>query len=471
MDRWLKGALDYIPSWLDYQIQATRQPGCLLAIVHRGKVVLERGFGVANLATGEAMTPRHRFRIASHSKSFTATGILKLREQKRLRLDDPVGDHIKGLHRKTAEVTIAQLLSHSAGLVRDGHDSGYFNGRRAFPEADELMKTFAAAPVIEPGLRLKYSNHGYGLLGLIIAAVTGERYQTWIEREVVAAVGLKETTADMPLRRGTPFARGHTTLLPAGRRLIIPGDWRLHAIAPAGGFVSTAADTALFFNQLAPGARRSILSPASRREMVRRHWRNPHSSMEGYYGLGIMSGAVNGWNWFGHSGGLLGYVSRTVTLPDSELTLSLMSNAADGWAGFWLDGAINILRTFATGGPPSRRVAGWVGRWWGTGGAVDLVPMGNKVMVAGPYMANHPFLEASEIEVSGRDSGRIALAGGYGNHGETVRRVRSGAGRAVEFWLGSSRLVSRAKAVAELERYSVKPSATKPSRARPRRRR
>jgi CubicO group peptidase (beta-lactamase class C family) len=457
MDRWLKAALDYIPSWLDYQIQSTRQPGCLLAIVHRGKVVLEGGFGVANLGTGEALTPRHRFRIASHSKSFTAAGILKLREQKRLRLDDPVGDHVKGLHAKTAEVTIAQLLSHSAGILRDGHDSGYFNGRRAFPDADEILKVFTAAPVIEPGLRLKYSNHGYGLLGLVIAAVTGERYSSWIEREVVAAAGLKETTADMPLRRGTPFARGHSAHLPTGRRLVIPGDYRQHAIAPAGGFVSTAADTALFFNQLSPTVRNSILSPASRREMVRRHWRNPHASLEGYYGLGIMSGTLNGWNWFGHSGGLLGYVSRTVTLPDRELTASIMSNAADGLAGFWLDGAVNILRTFASQGPPSRRVAGWTGRWWGAGGAVDLVPMGNKVMVAGPFMANHPFLDASEIEVSGRDKGRISLAGGCGNHGEAVRRVRSGAGRVVEFWLGSNRLVSRARTVAELNRSYARP--------------
>jgi CubicO group peptidase (beta-lactamase class C family) len=457
MDRWLKGALDYIPSWLDYQIQSNQQPGCLLAIVHRGKVVLERGFGVANLATGEAMTPRHRFRIASHSKSFTASGILKLREQKRLRLDDPVGDYVKGLHRKTAEVTIAQLLSHTAGVLRDGHDAGYFDGRLPFPDADALLKAFASAPVIEPGLRLKYSNHGYGLLGLVIAAVTGERYQSWIEREVVAAAGLKETTADMPLRRGTPFARGHSAHLPAGRRLVIPGDWRQHAIAPAGGFVSTAADTALFFNQLSPGARHSLLSPASRREMVRRHWRNPHSSMEGYYGLGIMSGTVNGWNWFGHSGGLPGYVSRTVTLPDHELTASLMSNAADGWAGFWLDGTVNILRTFATNGPPSRRVAGWTDRWWSAGGAVDLVPMGNKVMLAGPFMANHPFLDATEVKVLGRDKGRISLAGGYGNHGEDVRRVRSSAGRVTEFWLGPFRFVSRARTVTDLNRRYGRP--------------
>ncbi len=84
MDRWLGAALDYMPSWLDYQMQNAQLPGCLFAVVHRGKVVLDRAFGHANLSTGEALTPRHRFRIASHSKSFTSAGILKLREQGRL---------------------------------------------------------------------------------------------------------------------------------------------------------------------------------------------------------------------------------------------------------------------------------------------------------------------------------------------------------------------------------------------------
>src|SRR3546814_13420854 len=71
------------------------QPGCVIAIARRGRVVLERAFGVADLATGEPLTPRHRFRVASHSKTFTATGILRLREAGRLRLDDPAGDHVR----------------------------------------------------------------------------------------------------------------------------------------------------------------------------------------------------------------------------------------------------------------------------------------------------------------------------------------------------------------------------------------
>lgn len=463
MDRWLGAALDYIPSWLDYQTQVAPHSGCLLAVVHRGKVVLERAYGDANLATGEKLTPRHRFRIASHSKSFTSAGILRLREQRRLRLDDTVGDFVDGLDRKTARATLAQLLSHSAGLVRDGADAGQFDERRPYPDADQLKRDLASGPVIDAGLRLKYSNHGYALLGLVISAVTGEAYNAWIEREVVGAVGLKETKADMPLKRGTPFARGHSTAFLLGERLVIPSTYRTNTVAAAGGFISTAADTALFFNQLAPTARHSILSAASRREMVRQHWRNLHSSIEGYYGLGIMSGAIGGWPWFGHSGGLLGYVSRTVTLPAHDLTVSIMCNAADGWSGFWVDNAVNILRTFATNGPPSRRVGGWKSRWWGSWGAFDLVPMGNKVLVGMPGMG-HPFLDTSEIEVTGRDSGRISLANGYANHGETVRRVRNAAGRIVELWIGGGRGVSRGRATAELTRRFGPSKKRKPRR-------
>src|SRR4051812_25738445 len=107
MDAWLRSAIDYIGPWLQFQLQQSQQPGCIIAIVHRGKVVAEHAFGVANLDTGEKLTPRHRFRIASHSKSFTAAGILKLREGRKLRLDDPVGQYVRGLHPRVAETTIA----------------------------------------------------------------------------------------------------------------------------------------------------------------------------------------------------------------------------------------------------------------------------------------------------------------------------------------------------------------------------
>src|ERR1700754_4253144 len=150
MDAWLRSAIDYIVDWLEFQLTGSQQPGVIIAIAHRGEIVAEQAFGVANLDTGEKLTARHRFRIASHSKSFTAAGIMKLREQKKLRLDDAVGDHVKGLHPRVAELTIAQALSHSAGLTRDGANSGQFVDSRPYLDKDEILEELSTPPAIEP---------------------------------------------------------------------------------------------------------------------------------------------------------------------------------------------------------------------------------------------------------------------------------------------------------------------------------
>jgi CubicO group peptidase (beta-lactamase class C family) len=451
MESWQRSAIDYIRSWIEFQVRASQQPGCIFAIAHRGQVVAEHAFGHANLTTGEKLTPRHRFRIASHSKSFTAAGIMMLREQRKLRLDDPVGQYVRGLHRQVAETTIAQVLSHSAGLVRDGTAAGQYTDSRPFLSTEELIADLKSPPAIEPNTRFKYSNHGYGLLGLVIEAITKEPYRAWIEREIVDAAGLRETQSDMPLAKGLPFARGHTPRLPVGRRLVVPGDYLENAIRPAGGFISTAADVARYFAQLAPNAKRSVLSAGSRREMTRKHWRNPDSSLEGYYGLGIMSGTLAGWDWFGHSGGLQGYISRTCVIPGCDVTISILTNATDGWAGFWVDGAMHILRAFAKRGAPKRRVRDWTGRRWTSWGAFDLVPMGNIVICGNPHAFN-PFLDATEIEVTGRDTGRISLAPGYGSHGEAVRLIRNKAGKVIEVQFAGGKGRPEKAVAAEMER-------------------
>lgn len=167
MDPWLRSAIDYIGSWIEFQQTTFQQPGVIIAFAHRGAVVSEHAFGLANLDTGEKLTPRHRFRIASHSKSFTSAGIMKLREQRKIRLDDTVGQYVGGLHPRVAETTIAQVLSHSAGLTRDGADSGQFIDSRPYLDARELLTELKLPTAIEPGTRFKYSNHGFGLIGLV----------------------------------------------------------------------------------------------------------------------------------------------------------------------------------------------------------------------------------------------------------------------------------------------------------------
>jgi CubicO group peptidase (beta-lactamase class C family) len=451
----LKPAADYLVQWLEFQLRLHEQPGCVVALAYRGRLVLERAFGYADAAKRVTLTPRHRFRVASHSKSFTAAAIMSLVERKKPALDDRVGRYLGELHPQIARATLAELLSHSAGLVRDGSDSGQFVDRRPFLSAAEVKSDLSAPPILKRSNRFKYSNHGYALLGLVIEQVTGERYRTWIERELIARLGLAETFVDMPIAPRTPFARGHSAKLPAGRRMVIPGDFTTNAIAPAGGFVSTAADLVRFFGQLAPGATKSMLSPASRRAMIRKRWRDPHSSIERYYGLGIVSGTLAAWPWFGHSGGLQGYITRTVVLPTHDVALSILANSIDAPTYLWVDGAMHILRAFAREGPPARRLRDWKGRWWTIWNALDLVPVGTKVLAANPAYFN-PFLDATELEVRSRDSGRIALASGYASHGEPARLVREPGGAVAEVWLGGTRYVREAALAREMEdRYGA----------------
>jgi len=450
MDDWLKPALDYIPQWLEYQMRESEQPGCVIAIVHKGRIVLERAFGYADLDRRLPLTPRHRFRVASHSKSFTAAGIMKLREEGKLGLDDHAGQHVEGLHPDIAVATIAQLLSHSAGIVRDGSDNDQWQDRRPFLDTAALRADLAAPPVIEGNTRFKYSNHGFGLAGLVIEAVTETPYASWIKSAIIDPAGLDETEPDMPVDKALPVARGHSPKLPLGHRVVIPGDNPANALASATGFVSTARDLACFFAQLDPAASKSVLAVSSRREMVRGRWRNLHTSVERYYGLGIMSGSAAEWEWFGHTGNFPGFASRTAALCEPGIVVSVVSNAVDGLADRWLDGAIEILAKFAKHGPPTRDVRDWTGRWWSLWAAVDLVPMGDKVMVAAPSLLN-PFTDASEISVSAKDCGCLSLATGLGRHGEDVRRIRGQNGEVAEIRLGGMRLLPETTVAAELE--------------------
>lgn len=448
---WLPPALDYVQDWLAFQVERYRQPGCAVAIAQGPELVAEFAFGHADLKRGERMTPRHRFRIASHSKSFTASAVLLLREQGRLGLDDAVGRYVGGLHKSVAGARIEQLLSHGAGLTRDGADSGQFQDRRPFLDRAEVMADLARQQPLEAGVQLKYSNHGFSLLGMLVEAVTGEPYAEWMQRNVIGPAGLRETVPDMPyLPRSARMAKGHSTEFPFGQRLVVPCDSPANAVAPAGGFVATAADTARFFAQLDPACAQSILSPASRRAMMQRRWRDECSTQEAYYGLGTMMNGPGPKEWFGHTGSLQGFVSRTSRFTASGYTITVLCNAQDGLSWLWVEGIASILAAFQQHGAPAARLKAWRGRWWSPGGCTDVLPIGSRVMLVAPVM-NPPFDgTTTEVEVTGKDRGAIRRTSGYNSPGENVRIVRNARGKPVEFWAGGGRLVPRKVMVAEV---------------------
>jgi D-alanyl-D-alanine carboxypeptidase len=443
MEPWLAAALDYIPRWVAFQMRQLDQPGCVVAIDHGGETVLDEAFGVADLSTGEPLTTGHRLRVASHSKTFTAAGILRLKERGLLRLDDPVGDYVDGLHPDIAPATIRELLSHSAGLMRDGPDAGQFFDRRPYLDEAELRADLTLPPVVPVATRFKYSNHGYGLLGLVIEAVTDRPYAEWIIREVITPSGLTETHPDMPAEPGLPMAQGHSGRWPLGRRVVIAGDNPTRAMAAAAGFVATARDIARFFGRLSPGAGKSVLRPETRREMTRRHWRDEAVSLERHYGLGVIAGPPGEWAWFGHSGSFQGFLSRTIVVPDHDLVVTVLTNSIDGPAHALVDGILHILRTFEARGAPSPQTNSWAGRWWTLWGAVDLVPTSERVLVAVPGLPL-PFQDAAEIALDGPARGHVARAHGLMSPAEPVR-LEDGA-----LWIGGTRLVDEDALAEEL---------------------
>jgi hypothetical protein len=234
-----------------------------------------------------------------------------------------------------------------------------------------------------------------------------------------------------------------------GGRLVIPGDFETQAVCPAGGFLSTGSDLVKFFAQLSPSSKQSILSVASRREMVRGQWQNPLPGIEQRYGLGVTSGSLGGWEWFGHSGGLQGYISRTLVLPRQEITVTVLTNALDGWADSWIDGVVQILRAHSQHGAPADEVKDWLGRWWTLWGPYDLLPMGHKVIAISPTSLN-PMLGAAEVEITGRDTGLLLSAVNYGSHGEPVRCIRDKSGKIVEISLAGTRLLPASTLASEL---------------------
>lgn len=455
MADWLAPALAYIPQWIAHQRRITEMPGIAVAVAQGGKLVLDQAFGLANLATGEALTPKHLFRVASHSKTFTAVGIMRLLEAGRLRLDDAAGQYVQGLHPEVAKATIAQLLSHTAGIVRDGDDTGQWADRRPFLNEAELRAALAEAPVIPANTRMKYSNHAFGLAGLVIAAVTGEDYNSWIAREVVKKAGLENTAPDAPVGPKVKTSRGHSSKWALGERLVIPADNCTHALASATGFLSTAGDLARFYATLDPAAPKSIISAASRREMTRQQWPVPDTAGDRHYGLGTIHGRVGDWEMYGHSGGFQGVRTQTATIPSQKLTVSVLTNAADGNPALLLEGVVHILRAFQKHGAPGKAVAGWTGRWWSLWDAVDLVPMGNTVFLAVPGQAN-PFADVSELEVTGADVAVIRKSGGFGSHGEAARLVRGRGGKVASVVYAGGKLVDEAAIGKELRaRYAA----------------
>lgn len=450
---WIKSASEYLRSYLAHQLRITRIPGCSIAAAYQSVMVFQAAYGTANLRQGLALTTEHCFRVASHSKTFTAVGLLKLRESGAVRLDDPVGRYVSGLHPLTAARTIEQVISNGAGIAREGRTSEFWLGRQPFPDHAAIREELAQPPVLDGSSRFKYSNLGFSLAGLVIESITGQSYGRWISREVIEAAKLKSTQPDVDPDSPHRIACGHSDDVLLGRRVVYPGTQTTAAMAPATGFVSTAADLCRFYASLSPRATTSILTAESRRELVRPRWKDVFAPEDRSYALGMTITKIGGEDCFGHGGAFQGYLSQTSVLPSLDMAVSVLTNSSDGRAREWADAALAIFRRFASAAQAPSGSQDWTGRWWSIWGAVDLVPLGEKILVAPPALLES-LKNVAELSIIGPDEALITESSGFFSLGERVKLHRGPSGSVDSIQIGSSRWIKEEALADELrQRY------------------
>src|SRR5690348_10477575 len=133
-------AARYLEHWLDYRRRTLQIPGLVGALALDGRLLLHRGYGVSDLESGTPMPADAAFPVASHSKTFTTALVLRLVEQGRIRLDDPLGHWLPDVGAGLQTVQLGELLSHSSGVTRDSADADFWQLAADFPDAASLFR-------------------------------------------------------------------------------------------------------------------------------------------------------------------------------------------------------------------------------------------------------------------------------------------------------------------------------------------
>ncbi len=433
------GAARYVDSLVAYRQQRDRIPGVQVAMLHDADVVLSAAHGMADLESPQPMTTAHRFRIASHSKTFTATAVVRLAEQGVLHLDDSVGTWIDELaDTSIARVTLRELLAHGGGLVRDGWDGDFWQLFRQFPDAAGLLAVARDdAAVLGRNERFKYSNIGYSLLGRVIEQATATSYAAHVRSALLEPLGLSATTHDIDPATAGDHATGYTALAYAERRLPID-HVATGAMAPATGFSSTANDLVRWAAAHFLGDAR-VLSDDAKRQMQHAEWNVEGAASS--YGLGLSIAEPGGRRVLGHGGGFPGFITHTWFDPIERVAVAVLTNAIDGPAEPLATAAMRTVdlavRPPHDHPPADAGAERFCGRFANLWGVLDIVRLGERLYLLDPT-ALDPLAEPHHLRVVDEQTLLITRAPGYRSPGErlvyewaddgTVRSLRGGSG-------------------------------------------
>ncbi|MGV3560881.1 serine hydrolase domain-containing protein [Larkinella arboricola] len=310
-------------------------PGIAFGVVVDGQLVHAGGFGYTNVARKTAVTPKSLFRIASMSKSVTTMAILKLRDEGKLRLDDPAYRYIpelKKLPYLTADsplITVRHLMTHSAGFPEDNP----WGDRQLDDSPADLTKLIAGGLSLSnvPGVTYEYSNLGFAMLGAIITKVSGKPYQQYINDAIFKPLGMTHTVWEYANVPADQLAHGYRWLDNAWQEEPLLHDGSYGAM---GGLITSIEDFGKYmaFHESAWPPRSNAETGPVKRSSVREmqqpwtfnnlaaSFKYPSGRacpMVSSYGYGLRwSRDCEGRVYVGHTGGLPGFGSQWWIMPD-----------------------------------------------------------------------------------------------------------------------------------------------------------
>ena len=437
-------AAEIAASWIRYQAAMRGVPAVSYAIAHNGDPVLVGSRGLADISAGAPATPDTGYRVASITKTFTATLIMQLVEQRKVRLDEPVTSYLGWLRPAMAksDVTVRHLLTHSGGVIADG--SCAWSGDD-FPTRELLHQEVSAQPIFaEPSVGFRYSNVAYALLGEIVEEVSGRRFGLALDRSIARPLRLEAsgTRLTTPLRR--TLATGYWRTRPGEEPRPATGE-DARSFEAAGGLISTVKDMLSYQAGHFPGDTR-ILSELSKREMQRTQWQRAE---EPHHGYGWMIWTVDGITVRGHSGGYAGFNTKIGFSPDLRLAAAVLTNTIGPLPEHAVDvffhtvARVHALWDEAAASPAGRSRRSFsrlAGRYRGNWGERLIARVNNSLYLADPE-EDRPMSLAPRLSPVG-DGTRFVIADhdDYGYRGEQVSFELDETGRGSILWYGPNRM-------------------------------
>ncbi|MDR8415253.1 beta-lactamase family protein [Nonomuraea sp. 3-1Str] len=305
-----------------------RVPSIVAAIVRDGRTAW---FGARGRIDGESPinsggegsppTDATQYRLGSITKSLVAVAVMRLRDEGRLDLLDPVGKHVP--EAPIGEVTIAQLLSHTGGLSAEPPTAWWERTPGLPPEA--LLGRLSAGDLKHrPGRRYHYSNLGYALLGELVARLRGVPWLRAVQEEILTPLGMEATTA----RPRKPHATGYA-VHPYADVLLREPEHDAGAMGPAGQLWSSAADLARWAAFVA-GDTGGVLAPATLAEMREPATVDDGDAWSSGYGLGLQLTRHAGRRLAGHTGSMPGFLATVWADPAERVGVLYLANVTSG---------------------------------------------------------------------------------------------------------------------------------------------